>query len=76
MGKEKESQSYIAVQKYRVECNRGSKYFMNDDKARAYFDYITTYGFGAELWRVRYFYDEHGTFVRGEQILLEREAAD
>ena len=43
MGKEKESKGYIGVQKYRVECNRGSKYFKNDDKASAYFDYMTAF---------------------------------
>ena len=76
MGKEKESKGYIGVQKYRVECNRGSKYFKNDDKASAYFDYKTACGFDTELWLVRHFYDEHGTLVKGEQILLEREIAD
>ncbi len=76
MGKEKESKGYIGVQKYRVECNRGSKYFKNDDKASAYFDYMTACGFDTELWLVRHFYDEHGTPVKGEQILLEREIAD
>ena len=76
MGKEKESKGYIGVQKYRVECNRGSKYFKNDDKASAYFDYMTACGFDTELWLVRHFYDEHGTLVEGEQILLEREIAD
>ena len=76
MGKEKESKGYIGVQKYRVECNRGSKYFKNDDNASAYFDYMTACGFDTELWLVRHFYDEHGTLVKGEQILLEREIAD
>ena len=76
MGKEKESKGYIGVQKYRVECNRGSKYFKNDDKASAYFDHMTACGFDTELWLVRHFYDEHGTLVKGEQILLEREIAD
>ena len=76
MGKEKESKGYIGVQKYRVECNRGSKYFKNDDKASAYFDYMTACGFDTELWLVRHFYDEHGTLVKGEQLLLEREIAD
>ena len=76
MGKEKESKGYNGVKKYRVECNRGSKYFKNDDKASAYFDYMTACGFDTELWLVRHFYDEHGTLVKGEQILLEREIAD
>ena len=66
----------IYRQIYRVECNRGSKYFKNDDKASAYFDYMTACGFDTELWLVRHFYDEHGTLVKGEQILLEREIAD
>ena len=48
----------------------------NDDKASAYFDYMTACGFDTELWLVRHFYDEHGTLVKGEQILLEREIAD
>lgn len=76
MGKKKESQGYIAVQKYRVECNRGSKYFTNDDKASAYLDYMTACGFDAQLWLVRHFYDENGTLVKGEQLLLEFETAN
>lgn len=76
MGKEKQCQGYVAVQKFRVECNRGSKYFLSEDKASAYFDYMTTCGFDTELWLVRHFYDEHGTLVKGEQVLLERETAN
>ena len=76
MGKEKQVQGYVAVQKFRVECNRGSKYFLNDDKASAYFDYMAACGFDVELWLVRHFYDAHGTLVKGEQVLLERETAD
>lgn len=76
MGKKKESQGYAVVQKYRVECNRGSKYFTNDDKASAYLDYMTASGFNAELWLIRHFYDKNGTLVKGDQILLESEAAN
>ena len=68
MGKEKESKGYIGVQKYRVECNRGSKYFKNDDKASAYFDYMTACGFDTELWLVRHFYDEHACQRRANSL--------
>lgn len=76
MKKAKESQGCIAVQKYRVECNHGSKYFKNDDKASAYFDYMTACNFATELWLVRHFYDKHGTLLKADQVLLERETAD
>ncbi len=56
---------------YRVECNHGNKFFADDDKASAYFDYMTACGFDAELWLVRYIYDERGELVRGDQMLLE-----
>lgn len=76
MKKTKDVQSLIVVQKFRVECNRGSKYFTNDNKASAYLDYMTASGFDAQLWLVRHFYDENGTLVKGDQQLLESEAAD
>ena len=75
MGKEKNVQGCAVVQKFRVECNRGSKYFTNDDKASAYLDYMTASGFDAELWLVRNYYNENGTLIKGEQLLLESEIA-
>ena len=57
-------------QGYRVECNCGSKYFANEDKANAYYDYVSTCEYGAELWAVGYFFDEDDELVGGEQKLL------
>lgn len=76
MCKMKGAQRNAVVQFYRVECNRGSKYFADEDKASAYFDYKTACGFDAELWLVRRYYDEQGTLVKGEQVLLESESDD
>ena len=56
--------------------NRGSKYFSDEEKASAYFDYMTACGFEAELWLVRRYYDEQGTLVKGEQVLWESESDD
>ena len=67
MCKMKGAQRNAVVQVYRVECNRGSKYFSDEEKASAYFDYMTACGFEAELWLVRRYYDEQGTLVKGEQ---------
>lgn len=76
MKKTKDVHSLIVVQKFRVECNRGSKYFTDEDKASAYLDYMTACGFDAQLWLVRHFYDESGTLVKADQQLLESETAD
>lgn len=73
MSKIKAGQKRAIVQVYRVECNHGCKYFTDEDQATAYFDYMTACGYDAELWAVRHYYDEHGTLVRGEQLLLESE---
>lgn len=54
----------------RVECNCGSKYFSDETKAVAYFDYMTAQGFKAELWLVFHCYDEQGKLEKGEQKLL------
>ncbi len=73
MCKMKGAQRNAVVQFYRVECNRGSKYFADEDKVSAYCDYKTACGFNAELWLVRRYYDEQGTLVKGEQVLLGSE---
>ena len=76
MCKMKGAQRNAVVQVYRVECNRGSKYFSDEEKASAYFDYMTACGFEAELWLVRRYYDEQGTLVKGEQVLWESDSDD
>lgn len=76
MCKMKGAQRNAVVQLYRVECNHGSKYFADEDKASAYFDYKIACGFEADLWLVRRYYDEQGTLVKGEQVLLESESDD
>lgn len=74
--KKEKGQSYLVVQKYRVECNHGSKYFMNDDQACGYIDYMEACGFEAELWLVRSYYDECGNKVKSNQVWLDLEAVD
>lgn len=58
------------VKSLRVECNCGSKYFSDENKATAYFDYMTAQGLKAELWLVFHCYDECGKLEKGEQKLL------
>lgn len=73
MRKKRGEENYCVVQKYRVECNRGSKYFTDDERAYGYYEYMIACGFAAELWLVRYYYDESGKLAKGSQFLLESE---
>ena len=60
----------IMKQGFRVECNCGSKYFATEEKACAYFEYMSACGYAVQLWKVRYCYDGDETLVKGEQRLL------
>lgn len=56
---------------FRVECNRGSKYFDDEARAKAYADYASLAGYESELWSELRCYDESGTLVMAKQKLLE-----
>ena len=71
-----EEKSYIAVDKYRVECNHGNKFFLDEDTACCYIDYMEARGFDAELWLVRTYYDQQGNKVKCVQFLMELEWAN
>lgn len=61
-------------QSFRVECNNGSKYFNDYDKAFAYLEYVQAQKLNAELWLVQLTYDEGGELVKGLQKLLNAES--
>lgn len=62
------------LQSYRVECNHGSKYFTDYDKAFAYYEYLQAQKFDAEMWMILLYYDGSGELVKGIQKLVIAES--
>lgn len=71
-----EEKNYIAVEKYRVECNHGNKFFLDEETASCYIDYMEARGFDAELWLVRHYYDQNGNKVKSIQFLVDLDMFD
>lgn len=71
MKKNKIKNVFSVIRRYRVECNRGSKYFNDEAKARAYMEYVSLAGYEAELWSELRSSDECGTLLMAKQRLLE-----
>ncbi len=76
MFKIKVEMSNAVLKTYRVECNHGSKYFSDCDKASAYYEYLQAQKLDAELWVVMLYYDAEGELVKGVQKLLSAESGD
>lgn len=76
MLKIQENRANAILQCFRVECNNGNKTFADEDRAMAYFDYMSALGFSVEMWIVVLHYDEHGALSKGEQRLLAVETPD
>lgn len=53
----------------RVECNFGSKYFDDADKAQLYFDSKAAANQEVELWLVRYIITRKGKMVVVQRLL-------
>ncbi len=61
------------MQRYRVECNFGSRYFPDLEKAGKYYNKCKSKHLDAELWLVNYIYcfDEDEDRVLASQLLIE-----
>ena len=60
------------MQRYRVECNFGSRYFPDMKKAGAYYNKCKAKHLDAELWQVNYIYcfGEYEDRVLASQVLI------
>ena len=60
------------MQRYRVECNFGSRYFPDLEKAGRYFNKCKAKGLDVELWLVTYIYcyDTDESMVLASQLLI------
>ena len=59
------------MQKYRVECNYGSRYFVDKDRALAFFRRKIARNLDVELWLVSYQYSTSFNRFFATQELLE-----
>lgn len=59
------------MQKYRVECNFGSKYFTEASKGFAYFKQRKSRNLDVEIWLVNYTYDSENNNYSAKQELLD-----
>lgn len=73
MMKRKKQVANSMARSYRVECNHGSKYFVDEDRAKAYHEYLCAQNLDAEFWLVWLYYDASGELVKGVQTLMSVE---